>query len=145
MPKVAFRHADDIDWQDVKRQRHGDRVVTVRCKILEWTATRVLILTEYDPGLVLEEHGHKSDHMIYVIKGSMTIGGVECRPGSMVLLEHGATFGPIVAGPEGTEFIEMYTGDPRPESRDPDGFERMLGDMGIDPLPDPPFTIPEWS
>lgn len=144
MPKLEFRHIDDIGWQEVKRQRHGDQVAAVRCKFLEWTPSRVLIFTSYDPGLVLEVHGHKSDHMIFVTKGSVEISGVNCTPGMMILLEHGASFGPIIAGPEGTELIEVYTGDPRPESRDPEGFAAFLAERGIEPLPDPAFEVPQW-
>jgi hypothetical protein len=144
VPKLEFRHVDDLGWQEVKRQQHGDQVAAVRCKILEWTPTRVLIFTSYDPGMVLEVHGHKSDHMIFITKGSVEISGVNCTPGMMILLEHGATFGPFVAGPEGTELIEVYTGDPRPESRDPEGFPALLAERGIEPLPDPAFEVPEW-
>jgi hypothetical protein len=144
MPKLEFRHADDVPWQEVRRQRHGDQVLAVRLKILEWTPTRVLIYTQYDPDIVLDVHGHMSDHMIFVTKGSVTISGVECTPGMMILLEHGASFGPLVAGPEGTELIEFYTGDPRPEPRDLEGYAQILRERGIEELPHPSFVVPEW-
>jgi hypothetical protein len=144
VPRLDFRHIDDVAWQEVKCQRQGDRVAAVRCKIMEWTPTRVLIFTSYDPGVLLEVHGHKSDHMIFITKGSVTISDVECTPGMTIVLEHGASFGPIIAGPDGAELIEFYTGDPRPESRDAEGFAAMLAARGIEPLPDPPFEIPEW-
>ena len=70
------------------------------------------------------------------------ISGVDCNPGMMVLLEHGATFGPIVAGPDGTELLEFYTGDPRSWSADPAGFAALLSARGIEPLPDPAFDRP---
>ena len=78
-----------------------------------------MIYTSYDPDLVLERHGHSSDHVIFILKGSLSVGGTECPPGTMVLLPHGAAFGPLIAGPEGTELIEFYTGEVTPVPADP--------------------------
>lgn len=138
-PKLVFRHVDDVPSQEVKVQRHGDRRVGVHLKFMEWSPDRTLISTRYDPGLVLEAHGHKSDHIIYVTKGSVSIGGTECTPGMMILLEEGAVFGPIVAGPEGTELIEFYTGEVTPVPADEEGYERLLAEQGIVSEPNPPF------
>ena len=111
----------------------------MRCRFLEWSPTRVLIYTEYDPDLVLEVHGHQSDHLIYILEGSVRIGDTDCRPGTSVLLEQGAIFGPIVAGPEGTRLLEFYNGDGRPFSVDPEGYQRLLAGLGITELPHPEF------
>jgi hypothetical protein len=138
-PKLAFRHIDDIPSQEVRAQMHGDRRAGVHLRFMEWSPTRVVIFTEYDPGLVLEAHGHKSDHVIYVTKGSVTIGDTECTPGMMVLLEQGAVFGPIVAGPAGTELIEFYTGDCGPVPADEAGYHRLLEERGITLEPNPEF------
>lgn len=140
VPELLFRHIDDVPPQEVRAQLHGERHVGVRCRFMEFTDTRILIHTEYDPDLVLEVHGHRSDHMIYIIAGSATIGGQLCTPGTMVLLEEGAAFGPIVAGPEGTELLEFYLGDGRPVSVDPEGYQRLLAERGITELvPHPSF------
>ena len=112
---------------------HGDRRVAVRLKFMEMADTRSVIYTEYDPGLVLEEHGHSSDHVIFVTKGSLRIGDVECAPGMMVLLEHGASFGPLVTGPDGAQLIEFYTGDITPVPTDPEAYERAVGQPGHRP------------
>ena len=99
MPDLVFRHMDDVPFQEVKAQLHGERHAGVHLKIAEWSPGCVFIYTHYDPGLTLEVHGHGSNHVIYVLEGSVTISDVNCTPGMMVLLEHGATFGPIIAGP----------------------------------------------
>jgi hypothetical protein len=138
-PRLAFNHIDETPPQEVRAQLHGDRRVAVRCRFLEWSPARVLIYTEYDPGLVLEVHGHNSDHLIYILEGSVRIGDTDCRPGTSVLLEHGAIFGPIVAGPEGTRLLEFYNGDGRPFSVDPEGYQRLLATLDIAPLPIPTF------
>ena len=139
MPQLIFRHIDEVPDQEVLSQAHGERRVGVHLRFLEWSPSRTVIHTRYDPGLVLEVHGHRSDHVIYILDGMLHVGDVECRPGSMILLEHGAVFGPLVAGPEGTTLLEFYTGDPRPVSTDPSGFEVLLAQRGIVALPPPPF------
>ena len=139
MPDLIFRHIDDVPGQEVRAQLHGQRRAGVHCWFLEWSPSRTVIYTEYDPGLVLEVHGHRSDHVIYIIDGLLHVGATECRPGTMVLLEHGAVFGPLVAGPEGTKLLEFYTGDPRPVSVDPDGYLALLAQRDIAPLPHPDF------
>jgi hypothetical protein len=143
VPDLVFRHMDDVPFQEVKAQLHGDRHAGVHLKIAEWSPGCVFIYTHYDPGLTLEVHGHSSNHIIYVLEGSVTISDVNCTPGMMVLLEHGATYGPIIAGPEGTDLLEFYTGDPRPVSVDPEGYTALLAERGIELLPDPTFELPQ--
>jgi predicted enzyme related to lactoylglutathione lyase len=139
VPSLSFRHVEDAVGQPVRAQSHDGRRVEVRCHFLEWSANRSFIFTEYDPGLLLEVHGHRSDHIIYILKGSVRIGDVDCQPGTMILLEHEAVFGPIVAGPDGTELLEFYTGDSRPVSVDPAGYQALLAERGITLLPNPAF------
>ena len=139
-PKLVFRHVDDVPWQEVRAQRHGDRRVGVHLKFLEFSPNRTLIVTHYDPGLVLDKHRHGSDHMIYITGGSLSVGDVECTPGTMVLLEHGAAFGPLIAGPEGTDLLEFYTGDVTPSSADEDGYKVLLEERGITLEPNPVFN-----
>ena len=60
----------------------------------------------------------------------------------MVLLEHGAKFGPLIAGPEGSLLFEVYLGDSQPVPADPEGFLKLLESMGIEPLPHPVYEYP---
>jgi ChrR Cupin-like domain len=134
MPEVIFRHVDDLPWREVRAQQHGDRRVAVNLRFLEMSPTRTVIYTRYDPGMVLERHGHASDHVVFVLEGSLRVGDRDCPAGTMVLLEHGAAFGPLEAGPDGTLLLEFYTGDPSPVPSDPDGFEALLQSRGITPI-----------
>jgi hypothetical protein len=134
MAEVIFRHVDDLPWHEVRAQQHGDRRAAVNLRFLEMSPTRTVIYTRYDPGMVLERHGHASDHVIFILEGSLLVGDRWCPPGTMVLLEHGAEFGPLEAGPDGTLLIEFYTGDPSPVPSDPDGFEALLEARGITPI-----------
>ena len=57
---------------------HGDRRASVHIKFLEWTPERFVAYTRYDPGLVLERHGHSSDHLVFVLEGELTVGDRVC-------------------------------------------------------------------
>ena len=135
MAELKFLHIDDFPDLEVKAQQHGERRVGVHLRFLERTPTRAFNYCRYDPGMTLEVHGHASDHAIFIVKGSLRVGDVDCTPGMLVVLEHGAVFGPLVAGTEGTELLEFYAGDMSPVPADPDAFERLLAQRGIVPVP----------
>ncbi len=134
MAELIFRHIDEVPWREVRVQKHGERKAAVNLKILESMPHPTVIYTRYDPGMVLEEHGHSSDHVIFIIEGSLLVGDHPCPAGTMIMLEHGAVFGPLEAGPEGTLLVEFYSGNPAPVPTDPDGFDAMLESRGITPV-----------
>lgn len=144
MPELKITHIDDVPWQEVKAQQHADRRVSIWEKYLEWTPGLMVLYARYEPGYVTERHGHRSDHIVYVLEGEITVGDVVCRPGTNIVLEQGAVFGPIEAGPDGALLLEIMMGDPRAVPADPDGYTRLLADRGITPLPNPPFDAPPW-
>src|SRR3954470_11876417 len=90
MPELRITHIDDVEWQEVKAQQHGDRRVSVWEKYLEWTPELMVLYARYDPGMLIERHGHKSDHIVYVLQGEITVGDTVCPPGTNLVLEHGA-------------------------------------------------------
>ena len=142
MTNVIFYHKDDIPWQEVRAQQHGDRRAGVHLKFLERNATRTLSYARYDPGMIVERHGHVNDHVLYITKGDVMVGDTHCAAGTTVVLERGAKFGPLVAGDQGAEMFEVYWGDPGPVPEDPEAFKELLRSKGIEPLPHPPFSRP---
>src|SRR5207245_2925237 len=94
-PRVAFVHIDDVPWNEVIAQLHGERRVSVHEKFLEWNAQRMVVLGRYDPHVVIERHGHASDHLVYVLDGELMVGDRHCPPGTLIVLEVGAKFGPL--------------------------------------------------
>ena len=134
MASLRFVHIDDVPAREVKAQQHGDRRAAITLRFLEQVPGRVFIHTRYDPGIVVERHGHRSDHAIFILDGSVSIGDVGCTRGMLVILEQGAEFGPLVAGPEGAELLEFYAGDPTPVPADPAAFARLLEERGITPV-----------
>ncbi len=143
-PEPRYRHADELDWQEVRVQDHGGRRVSVREKWLEFSPRCLTLVGQWDPGMIVRKHGHLSQQVIYVLKGSMTCGGVECTPGMQIVLEEGAAAGPMIAGPEGVELFEIMMGDPRSWSDDQAAYEALLAERGVKELDPPPIAFPEW-
>jgi hypothetical protein len=141
-PHIA--RVDDVAWQEVKAQQHGERRVSVWERYLHWSPELLVIHARYDPGMLIERHGHRSDHLVFVLEGELDVGGERCGPGTSVVLLEGEVFGPIEAGPQGALLMEVMAGDPRAVPADPDGFTRLLAERGITPLPNPPIDAPEW-
>ena len=141
-PRIA--RVEDVAWQEVKAQLHGERRVSVWERYLEWSPGLMVLYARYDPGMLVERHGHLSNHVVYVLQGQITVGDVVCGPCTSIVLEEGAVFGPIEAGPEGALLLEIMTGDPRAVPADREDFAALLARRGITPLPNPPIEAPAW-
>jgi len=144
-PRLAFIHTDDVPWTEVIAQLHGERRVSVHEKFLEWNASRMVVLGRYDPQVVIERHGHASDHLVYVLEGELLVGERRCPPGTLIVLEVGAKFGPLVAGEKGALLFEVWTGDPRPVPGNKEEYHALLKEKGIVRLPNPAFTKPDTA
>jgi hypothetical protein len=139
-----FCHLDDLPWQEVRRQRHGDHEVAVREKWLEFSPRYLSLSARWDPGMIVHAHGHRSDHVVFVVEGDMTCGDVHCPVGTHIALDQGDTFGPFIAGPDGVVLFEVMMGDPRSFPADPAGYESLLAAREIEQLPNPPIDMPAW-
>jgi hypothetical protein len=56
----------------------------------------------------------------------------------------GATFGPIIAGPEGATFWELSFGEFGGWGDEAELYEREIAARGVTPLPDPPLDLGDW-
>ena len=143
--EATFHHMDDIGWTVVQRQRNADGTVSaVREK---WPIIRPDFLSayvHYEPGMVVRRHGHRSNHVVFVLGGGAWIGGVWSTAGTHVHVPLGAAFGPIVAGPEGVTCWELSFGEFGGWGDQPELYEREIAQRGITPLPDPPLDLGEW-
>ena len=139
-----FIHLDDLKWQEVRRQEHGDHTASVREKWLDFGHEFLSLYAEWDPGMIVQPHGHHSNHVVYVLEGEMTCGDVVCTAGTHIALDQGDTFGPFVAGPNGCVLFEIMMGDPRSFPADLEGFDKLLADKGVKQLPNPPIDMPDW-
>ena len=144
MGQPRFTHLDDFPWQEVRRQQHGDHTASVREKWMEFSANCLSLYAVWDPGMIVHAHGHNSNHVVFVISGSMTCGDVACPAGTHITLDQGDTFGPFIAGPDGVVLFEVMMGDPRSFPADPEGYKRLLAEKGVEQLPNPPIDMPKW-
>ncbi|MCB0993898.1 MAG: hypothetical protein KDB21_02320 [Acidimicrobiales bacterium] len=146
-PEPTFLHEDDVAWQEVRalEQADGRRTsVWERWFTIGRDPEFLSMIGRWDPDMVVHRHGHNSHQVVYVLAGGMWCGERWCPAGTHIDLPHGAALGPLVAGPDGVELFEVMMGDPRSWEADRTGFERLLADRGITPLPNPPITLPEW-
>jgi hypothetical protein len=141
-PRIV--HLDDLPWQEVRRQQHGDRTASVWERWLDFSPRFLALYARWDPGMIVQAHGHLSDHVVFVLEGEMTCGDVVCRKGTHLALDQGATFGPFVAGPDGVELFEVMMGDPRSFPADLEGYARFLAERGVEQLPNPAIDMPDW-
>ena len=141
-PRIV--HLDDVPWEEVRRQRHGDHDASVREKWIEFSPRYLSLYARWDPGMIVHAHGHRSDHLVFVIEGEMTCGDVRCPAGTHLALDHGDTWGPFIAGPDGVTLFEVMMGDPRSFPADPEAYARLLSERGVEQLPNPPISLPGW-
>ena len=142
---TTFRHLDDIEWTEVQRQRNADGTVSVIRE--KWPIIRPGFLSahvHYEPHMVVRRHGHRSNHVVFVVDGGAWIGGPWCTPGTHLHVPLGASFGPIVAGPEGVTCWEVSFGEFGGWGDHPELYEEEIERRGITPLPDPPLDIGDW-
>ncbi len=153
-PKVpglepTFRTLDDPDvpWQEVRTQRNADgTTASVWEKWFAFSADPqyLSLYAKYDPGMIVRRHGHYSPHILFVITGDIWCGDRLCGAGTHIELPFGAAFGPFRAGEQGVTLFEVMMGDPRSWGDQPEQFEAMLEEHGVEPLPDPPIDFPDW-
>ena len=139
-----FTHLDDLEWQEVRRIRRGADEVSVREKWLDFSPDFLSLYAKWDAGMIVQPHGHNSNHVVFVLDGEMTCGDVVCRKGTHIALDRGDTFGPFVAGPDGVELFEVMMGDPRSFPADLAGHERFLAEHDAEQLENPPIAMPDW-
>ena len=125
-----IRHLDDVPWEEVRKIDYGDRTASVREKWIDFSPRFLSLFAEWDPGMMIHAHGHNSNHIVYVLEGSVTCGDVHCGPGTHIALDQGDTFGPFVAGDDGAVLFEVMMGDPRSFPSDEEGWERLLAERG---------------
>ena len=124
MSEPTFIDVDDIEWTPVQRQRNADgseSVVRERWPIMRPDFLSAYVV--YEPGMIVRRHGHRSNHVVFVLGGGAWLGEAWCAPGTHVHVPLGATFGPIIAGPEGVTCWELSFGE--------------FGGWGDEPEPNP--------
>ena len=88
--------AKDIEWG----QGTGPGVQYARFLMDEDdTTSPLVILTNFEPGEVVEPHTHGTNYFEYVVSGEQTVGKTKFGPGDVRFAKAGTGYGPIVIGP----------------------------------------------
>jgi hypothetical protein len=128
---------EDLPWRLHRPQRHADgRFVAVHSQLIDSAPDRRVLHTKYDPGLVLERHGHEGDEIIFVIEGDLMVGDEHVAAPATIILERNNPFGPLVAGSLGTTILEVFIDGYRTARSDPDSIRNLLVEQGIELLPE---------
>ena len=146
-PRLAIVHDEAVPFTEVIAQEHTVHGAvehrSVHEKFLEWNSQRMVVIGRYDPGIILERHGHSSDHIIYVLEGTLRVGEYECPPKTLIVLEEGAAFGPLFADEVvGCLLFETWLDDVTPLPADKPGYHALLASRDIVRLPNPAFASP---
>jgi hypothetical protein len=146
-PRLAIVTDESTPYTEVIAQEHrtsrGVERRSVHEKFLEWNDQRMIVIGRYDPGIILERHGHSSDHVIYVLDGLLWVGEHRCPAKTLIVLEEGAAFGPKFADQElGCLLFESWLDDVTPLPADKVGYQELLASRGITRLPNPAFVSP---
>ena len=139
-----FSHVEDEAWQVVRQLKRGDDVLSVREKWLDFGPQFLSLYARWDPGMMVQPHGHNSNHVVFVLEGEMSCGDVRCTPGMHIALDQGDDFGPFVAGPDGVVLFEVMMGDPRSFAARELEWEALLARHGMERMPNPPIDLPDW-
>lgn len=143
-PRFTHVDDDDLEWQEVLRQRHGDRTVSVYEKWPEFNERYMTVYARWDPGMLVRPHAHYSDEITFVLEGEMTCGDVTCTPGTHIALDQADTFGPFEAGPDGVMTLQVKMGYPGSIPEDQAAWEEYLAERGVESLDPPPIDLPSW-
>ena len=107
-----FRHLDDLPVAGgpppAARRPHRVGLGEV-ARVLDRYLT---VYARCDPGMIVQPHGHNSDHVVFVIEGDIMCGERHCPAGTHIALDQGDTFGPFVAGPERVRALRDHDGRP---------------------------------
>ena len=144
-----IQHIDDVKSYEAVRIEYEDgRSASVFEKFMERLPNFRSFYNVWEPGMIQRRHGHHGHHVVFVIKGEISVDGTVCGPGSHIMLMHGDRFGPWVVGPEGAETLGIVAGEgssfaaPEDEAE----FQSILASVGAKRGAVPRVTdVPAWE
>ena len=139
---LLIRNVADLEWHEVRVMLVNGVRSVVKNRFVDFGEHRTICHTWYDAGIALARHSHFTEEIIYILSGGIHIGEVWCPEGTVIVLEPGTYFGPLVAGPDGAYLLESFRGVGLRSGQDRTGFDEVAAQLGVEPLPDPPFNPP---
>jgi len=96
---------DRLDWQGL-----DDRVQSALVDFGDPADPQrpVVMFVRYAPGITVRPHAHDADYCSIVVQGEVEVTRERHTVGSVRFVSAGTTYGPLVAGPEGTTLIDVF-------------------------------------
>ena len=142
-PRLRMGNVHELPWIRSREQDNADGSRSAVLNRIVASAPMFVTYTRYEPGMLLARHSHQADEVIYILEGEVRVGEQLWRQGTVALLEKGAFFGPLVAGPEGALLFEVFNGRPERAGQDRIGWDDLKAARGVTELPIPDYVLPE--
>lgn len=114
MGQINVINERDIPWKPGRNYDEGGvkRWVNNRVPIAKAAGGMWLGRVKYDPNMRVEPHRHAANEIIYILSGELTFGDRVYPPGTSVTIEANTLYGPLIAGPQGAEFLLIMDRQP---------------------------------
>jgi hypothetical protein len=112
---ITYIDIESMDWLEVTDAWSGKvdpGEPDVRFKQFE-TGSDVVPrgqLVQYERGHCERAHSHRESELLFILDGDATVAGVPVRPGALIYIEGGTTYGPIQGGENGLRFLRLHVG-----------------------------------
>ncbi len=143
VPRLRVGNIHELPWLRTREQQNGDGTRSAVQNRIVASEPMFVAYTRYEPGMMLARHAHQADEVIFILEGEVQVGEQLWTEGTVAILEEGALFGPLVAGPNGALLFEVFNGRPERAGQDRSGWDDLKAARGVTELPIPDFSIPE--
>ncbi len=142
-PRLRVGNVHELPWLRTREQQNSDGTRSAVQNRIVASEPMFVCYTRYEPGMMLARHSHQADEVIFILAGEVRVGDQLWTEGTVAILEAGAFFGPLVAGPEGALLFEVFNGRPERAGQDRSGWDDLKAARGVTELPIPDFSLPE--
>ena len=109
MGKSKIMHIDEAPLVWGQPRRDDGVLVTGSQFVGDLEAGPWVYINSMEPNSAVETHSHTVDEVIYIVEGSLTIGGRTCGPGMVLAIEKDTEY-EFTTGQEGVRFLNIRPG-----------------------------------
>ncbi|MSQ25344.1 MAG: cupin domain-containing protein [Dehalococcoidia bacterium] len=116
MGKISIVNSNEMPWKDgaTRYVKDGKEFkVKSRFPIAHFENTLYFGSAKYQPNLRVEPHHHPCNEILYVTRGEMHLGKKVYKKGTAISVPEGTVYGPLIAGPNGVEFLTIRDKHPK--------------------------------
>ncbi len=130
-PRLRVGNVHELPWLRTREQQNADGSRSAVLNRIVASEPMFVSYTRYEPGMMLARHSHRADEVIFILEGEVRVGEQLWTEGTVAILEEGAFFGPLVAGPKGALLFEVFNGRPERAGRDRGGWDALKTARGL--------------